>query len=110
MEGSYIRLPNLNPNNSRENFDDNVPLNNSNTVAIKKAGRFGFNLVLFCRTIVRWLVTTIFIASVLATLRIYQNKGNFSAHQKTIFNVIITVESLCLGLNFFVSHKVHTTW
>lgn len=107
MEGSYISLSNLEPNQSHQNYDDSVPLNDSNTFAINKAGRCGFNLVRFCKTFARWLVTTIFIAFVFATLKIYQNKGNFSARQKTNFNVTITVESLCLGLNFFVSHKFH---
>lgn len=107
MEGSYISLPDLKPNQSRQNSDDTVPLNDSNTAAINKPGFFEFNLVRFCKTFVRWLVTSIFIAFVFATLKVYQNKGNFSARQKTNFNVIITAESLCLGLNFFVSHKVH---
>lgn len=101
MKESYICLSNLDPNQSHQNSDDSAPS------TINKAKRFRFNLPLFCKTFVRLLVTTIFIGFVIATLMFYQKKGNFSAYQKTIFNVIITAESLCLGLNFFVSHKVH---
>lgn len=64
-------------------------------------------LVLFCKTFVRCFATTIFIAFVMANMKIYENKGDFSPHQKTNFNAISTALSLCLGLNFFVSHMAH---
>ncbi|MCJ1347239.1 hypothetical protein MMC31_005461 [Peltigera leucophlebia] len=82
--------------------DDSALINNKPT---NKAGYFRFNRILFCKTFVRCLATTIFIAFVIATLRIYEKKGNFTQHQKTTFNAIITFESLCLGLNFFDSFK-----
>lgn len=87
-----------------------VPLNNPNptTEATNNNHPFSFqqhHLVLFCKTFFRCLATVIFIGSVLATLKIYQSKGNFASDQKTNFNIIITALSLCLGLNFFVSHE-----
>lgn len=103
MERLYIPLSNSNRNQSHQ-----APPNNPNppNKAINKAHSSRYNLVLFCKTFVRWLATTTFITFVLATLRIYQNKENFTSHQKANFNVLITALSLCLGLNFFVSHKV----
>ena len=50
----------------------------------------------------RWLGTGIFIALILATLKIFEDKGNFSHDSKYLFNTIITALSLGLGLNFFV--------
>lgn len=104
MTGSCIPLLDL-------HSDDGATLNDSNhTEAANNAHTFRLkqpNLVLFCKTFVRCLATIVLIASLLATLKIYQNKGNFTSHQKTNFNVIITALSLCLGLNFFVSHKFH---
>lgn len=104
MAGSCIPLIDL-------NSEDGAPLNDSNhTEAANNAHTFGFkrpNLIIFCKTFVRCLATIVLIASLLATLKIYQNKGNFTSHQKTNFNVIITALSLCLGLNFFVSHIFH---
>lgn len=105
MERLYIPLSNSNRNQSHQGPDDNVSSNNPipPIEPTNKAHSSRFNLVLFCKTFVRWLATTIFIAFVLATLKIYQDKGNFTSHQKANFNVIITALSLCLGLNFFVS-------
>lgn len=100
MAGSCIPLLNLDSNNA-------APLNDPNHT---EAARFRFkqpNLIRFCKTFVRCLATIVLIAFLLATLKIYQNKGNFTSHQKTNFNIIITALSLCLGLNFFVSHKLH---
>ena len=52
-----------------------------------------------------WLVTVIFCAFILATIRIYEQKGNFTNGQKHSFNTIITGLILALGLNFFVRHR-----
>lgn len=108
MEGSYTPLSNLNTNQSRQNSDNNLLLNNPHAPkATNKARGNKFNLGLFSRTIVRWFVTATLISLVIATLRHYQKKGNFPLHQKRNFNAIITAEILCLGLNFSVSRKVH---
>ena len=108
MEGSYIRLSNVNPNQSRQNSDENVLLNSPNAAkATNKARCCKFALGLFFRTIVRWLVTATLISLVIATLCLYKKKGNFSSQQKRIFSAILTALSLCLGLNFFVSREVH---
>ena len=107
MEGSYIPLSNFNPNQSRQGSDDNVLLNPNATKATNKARCYKFTLGLFCRTIVRWSVTATIISLIVGTVCHYHKKGNFSQHQKKIFNVITTTEILCLGLNFFVSRKVH---
>lgn len=64
-------------------------------------------LGLFFRTFVRWSVTATITFLIFATVNYYHNKGNFPLHQKRNFNVIITTEILFLGLNFFVSRKVH---
>lgn len=107
MEGSYIRLSNFTPNQSRQDSDD-VLLNKPNaTKATNKAGCRRFNLGLFSRTFGRCFVTATLIALVAATLYHYSKKGNFPQHQKRTFNAIITAEILCLGLNFFVSRKVN---
>lgn len=108
MEGSYIPLSNINTNQSRQDSDENVLLKNPNaTKATNKARCYKFNRGLFFRTFVRWSVTATIISLIFATVNHYQNKGNFPLHQKRIFNFITTTEILCLGLNFFVSRKVH---
>lgn len=108
MEGSYTRLSNLNPNQSRQNSDENVLLNKPNaTRATNKARRCRFNLGLFSRTFGRCFATATLIALVAATLYHHSKKGNFPQHQTKTFNAIITAEILCLGLNFFVSRKVN---
>lgn len=99
MEGSYIRLSNFNPN------DDNILLKNPN--ATKATNKARCNLGLFSRTVVRWFVTATIISLIIFTVISYHKKGNFPPHQKRIFNLITTTEILCLGLNFFVSRKVH---
>lgn len=92
---------------------DVAPLNDPiHTEVANNAHKFRFtqsNLILFCKTFFRCLATIVLIASLLATLKNYQNKGNFPSYQKSNFNIIITALSLCLGLNFFVSHKFHAT-
>ena len=55
----------------------------------------------------RWLGTVAFIAFILATLKMFENRGNFSNTSKHLFNTIVTALSLGLGLNFFVSLTVH---
>ena len=59
---------------------------------------------LFLSQSVRWIGTVIFVAFMLATLKVYQDKDNFSHDQKYAFNTIVTGLSLGLGLNFFVGH------
>ena len=54
----------------------------------------------------RWFGTLIFIALMLATLKFYQEKGNFSRDQKYAFDTIVTGLSLGLGLNFFVGRNL----
>ncbi len=58
---------------------------------------------LFFPQFFRWLGTVIFVAFILATLKIFENQGNFSNNSKHLFNTIITALGLGLGLNFFVS-------
>lgn len=60
-------------------------------------------LVLLLKQALRWLGTVIFIGFIIATLKIYEAKGNFPADQKVTFNTILTALSLGLGLNIFVS-------
>ena len=60
---------------------------------------------IFYPQFVRWLGTVIIVIFMLATLKIYQGKGNFSRAQKHSFNTIITALSLALGLNFFEAFK-----
>lgn len=54
-----------------------------------------------------WLVTAISCASILVTIRIFEQKGNITNVQKHTFNTIITGLILGLGLNFFVRHHSH---
>ena len=58
---------------------------------------------LFFPQFFRWLGTAIFVAFILATLKIFEKQGNFSNKSKHLFNTIITALGLGLGLNFFVS-------
>ncbi|CAL8585112.1 hypothetical protein XPA_010690 [Xanthoria parietina] len=51
---------------------------------------------------IRWLGTVLVSILLLATVWIYQNKGNFTRYDKNVFNVIITGLSVGLGINFFV--------
>ena len=57
---------------------------------------------LFLSQSVRWIGTLIFVVFILATLKVYQDKDNFSHDQKYAFNTIVTGLSLGLALNFFV--------
>lgn len=66
-----------------------------------KGDRIGHGILVFWQFF-RWLWTAIFLAFLLATLKIFENKDNFSSGQKTLFNVINIALSLALGLNFFV--------
>lgn len=61
------------------------------------------SLTLFLQQSVRWLGTAILIISILATLKIYEKKGNFSPAQKDLFNTINIALNIGLSLNFFVS-------
>lgn len=102
MDDASIPMSEHDPNQSHQHSDDGFPSNGAHSFKSKQ-----HDLVLFFKTFVRCLATTVFITFVLATLKIYQKKGNFTAHQKTNFNIIITALSLGLGLNFFVSHRFH---
>lgn len=55
----------------------------------------------------RWVLTVIFICLVVATVKIYQDKGVITRTQKDTFNVITVALSLALGINFFVSQSAH---
>ena len=61
---------------------------------------------LFLPQCLRWLGTFVFVAFMLATLKIFEYKGNFSHDSKNLFNTVITALGLGLGLNFFVSVQV----
>lgn len=52
---------------------------------------------------IRWLGTVLLSVLLVATVWIYQNKGNFTRYDKNVFNVIVTGLSVGLGINFFVS-------
>lgn len=71
MAGSCIPLLDL-------KTQDVAPLNDSShTEVANDAHKFRFtqsNLILFCKTFFRCLVIIVLIASLLATLKIYQNK------------------------------------
>lgn len=112
MAGPYIPLSDFDlnqahPNQSHNDADDSsVPLNHTTAnKAPNKTFYFGIDFALFCRTAVRCIATIIFIALLIVTFSVYEKKGNFSKNQKAIFQTIITAESLCVGLNFFVSHR-----
>ena len=53
----------------------------------------------------RWAATGIFTGLIALTLKIFENKGNFTSHEKTAFNTIITGLILGWGLNLFVGHR-----
>ena len=55
----------------------------------------------FCR----WGVTVLFTVFIVATLMVYEKKGNFSSGHKIAFNTITTGLLLGWGLNLFVSHS-----
>ena len=58
---------------------------------------------LWLRFAVRWTISLAFALLIVATLKIYEQKGNFSSKHKTTFNAIITALILGLGLNIFVN-------
>ena len=51
----------------------------------------------------RWCLSVLCVALLLASLGIYQNKGNLTSTQVRNFNAITTALPLLLGLSFFVS-------
>jgi hypothetical protein len=53
----------------------------------------------------RFVGTITFLSLVIVTLKAYEGAGNISDRKKTGFNVIITILSLFLGLNFFEAFK-----
>lgn len=111
MAGPYISLSDFDPNQAHPNQshhdpDDGDSLNHLTTnKASNKTCYFEINFGLFCKTFVRCIATTMFIALLIITFSAYEKKGNFSKNQKYTFQAIITAECLFLGLNFFVSHK-----
>jgi hypothetical protein len=54
----------------------------------------------------RWLLSAVCVASLLASFKVYQVKGNLTSTQVTNFNAISTALALALGLCFFVSRPV----
>lgn len=90
-----------------------LPLLQDNALEAKAARSQGENLTVFdsskqTRTLfflgsIRWLGTAIFVAFVLATFKVYEDKGIITSAQKVRFNAVTTALSLGLGLNFFVS-------
>lgn len=110
MAGPYISLSDFDPNQaqpdqSHDDPNDSVPLNHiTANKAPNKTFYFRINFGLFCKTFVRCIATTMLIALLIITFSVYEKKGSFSQNQKYTFQAIITAESLCLGLNFFVSH------
>lgn len=111
MSGAYIHLSDLDPKQAdpdqSHNDADNssVPLNHITPYkAPNKPFFFSIKLGLFCKTILRCIITTVILASLMITFMVYEKKGNFSKNQKVVFQSIVTAESICLGLNFFVSH------
>ena len=56
----------------------------------------------------RFLVTVVFVVSLLATIWTFHNKGTFDANQKNLFNVANLGLSLGLGLNVSVSRCLKT--
>ena len=52
----------------------------------------------------RWVGTMIFCVLLVATMKVFEDKGNFTHTDKLIYNVIVTGLSVGLGLNFFVSN------
>lgn len=50
----------------------------------------------------RLIFTAFLIAVTLIALKVYDQKGSVSHHDKIVFNAIVTVLSLALALNFLV--------
>ena len=53
--------------------------------------------------LLRWLFTAAIPAAILATLRVYQGKGNVNSAQKNVCTNVVLALILLLGLNFFVN-------
>lgn len=114
MAGPYIPLSDLDSNQAHPDQSHNIADDSSvhlNHITPNKAPNktlfFGVNFVLFCKTILRCFATSVFLLLLAVTFEVYEKKGNFSKNQKVIFQSIVTAESLCVGLNFFVSLKFH---
>lgn len=58
---------------------------------------------------VRLVMTIVFIALIIAALKVFESRGNVSKIGKRSFNFVITGLSLLLGLSFFVSISASTT-
>ncbi len=57
-----------------------------------------------------WLSITLVINTfILATVKIYEQRGHFPAHQKHTFNITSTGLILGLGLNFFVRYYLQAS-
>ena len=61
------------------------------------------SLTLFIKQSIRWFGTAILIVFIIASLKIYETKGNFPPAQKDKFNTINIALNIGLSLNFFVS-------
>ena len=70
--------------------------NSQNVVEIKRS----FSLL---QQSLRWCLSVLCVALLLASLGIYQNKGNLTSTQVRNFNAITTALPLLLGLSLFVS-------
>ena len=80
------------PSREHDSLSPSLSLNATKTVEMKL-----FFLLL------RWLATAFLTALQIATVKIYQAKGNFTSAQKSAFNTIMLALALILGLNFLVS-------
>lgn len=56
----------------------------------------------------RWLGTVLGSGLLVSVFRIYERKGNFTPHDKNVFNVIVTALGVGLGINFFVRLAIVT--
>lgn len=56
----------------------------------------------------RWLGTVLGSGLLVSVFRIYERKGNFTPHDKNVFNVIVTALSVGVGINFFVRLAIVT--
>ncbi|KAI9716441.1 MAG: hypothetical protein M1812_005336 [Candelaria pacifica] len=79
------------------------PSNNSKTTKTFNSAHQSRNLLL--KGGLRWVGTLVLTALIALTLRIYEAKNNFPAHEKTVFNTIITAWIVGWGLNLFEACK-----
>ena len=61
------------------------------------------NLSMLSNLIFPWISTIIFVASVIALVRAYEQKGVMTPSEKDIFNIVSTALILFLALSFYVS-------